>query len=87
MQEALIHVDFSENYSLKYATEVQSFHFGGSRQQVSLHTAVIYTHSYLTGQVTPSSTIVTFKTLLRTEIYAGALSLPQHRSMEAVGNG
>lgn len=29
--EVLIHVDFSENYSLKFHEEVQSFHFGGSR--------------------------------------------------------
>ncbi|XP_050516535.1 uncharacterized protein LOC126891405 [Diabrotica virgifera virgifera] len=34
-------MDFSENYSLKYATEVQSFHFGGSREQVSLHTVSV----------------------------------------------
>uniref|UniRef100_A0A8D8T5N7 Uncharacterized protein n=1 Tax=Cacopsylla melanoneura TaxID=428564 RepID=A0A8D8T5N7_9HEMI len=33
------HMDFSENYALKYASEVQSFHFGGSRVQVSLHTS------------------------------------------------
>ncbi|CAH0550451.1 unnamed protein product [Brassicogethes aeneus] len=43
--EALIHMDFSENYNLKYAEEVQSFHFGGSRQQISLHTVVLYTKS------------------------------------------
>ncbi|XP_046961868.1 uncharacterized protein LOC124531361 [Vanessa cardui] len=55
IHEAIIHVDFSENYNLKYAKEVQSFHFGGSRQQVSLHTVVIYTHSFITGQVTPTS--------------------------------
>lgn len=40
--EVLIHVDFSENYCLKFHEEVQSFHFGGSRGQVSLHTVVIY---------------------------------------------
>lgn len=55
IQEACVHVDFSENYSLKFAEEVQSFHFGGSRQQVSLHTSVIYTHSFSTGQVTATS--------------------------------
>lgn len=41
--EILIHCDFSENYSLKYSEEVQSYHFGGSRQQISLHTVVTYT--------------------------------------------
>lgn len=41
--EAIIHVDFSENYLTKYSEEVQSFHFGGSRQQISMHTVVVYT--------------------------------------------
>lgn len=41
-KEILIHVDFSENYCLKYNQEIQSFHFGGSREQVSLHTGVLY---------------------------------------------
>ncbi|CAH2011519.1 unnamed protein product [Acanthoscelides obtectus] len=40
--EVMIHVDFSENYSLKHAEETQAFHFGGSRQQICLHTVVIY---------------------------------------------
>lgn len=40
--EVLVHIDFSENYSCKYSEEVQSVHFGGSRNQVTLHTAVIY---------------------------------------------
>lgn len=40
--EAAIHMDFSENYSLKYAEEIQAFHFGGSRKQISLHTVVVY---------------------------------------------
>lgn len=41
--DVLIHMDFSENYNLKYAEEVQSFHFGGSRKQITLHTVVVYT--------------------------------------------
>ncbi|KAJ2949525.1 hypothetical protein O0L34_g15446 [Tuta absoluta] len=40
--EAVIVVDFSENYSCKLHEEIQSHHFGGSRQQVSLHTVVVY---------------------------------------------
>lgn len=40
--EAFIHVDFSENFSTKYAEEIQSFHFGGSRKQITLHTGVLY---------------------------------------------
>ncbi|KAK1879819.1 Enolase [Dissostichus eleginoides] len=41
--ESLLHIDFSENYSCKYSQEIQSVHFGGSHQQASLHTGVLYT--------------------------------------------
>ncbi|XP_034095757.1 uncharacterized protein LOC117562089 [Gymnodraco acuticeps] len=41
--ECLIHIDFSENYSCKYHNEIQSVHFGGSHQQATLHTGVLYT--------------------------------------------
>ncbi|XP_035269106.1 uncharacterized protein LOC118225154 [Anguilla anguilla] len=40
--DCLIHIDFSENYTCKYANEIQSVHFGGSHQQVTLHTGVLY---------------------------------------------
>ncbi|CAI6359153.1 unnamed protein product [Macrosiphum euphorbiae] len=40
--EVLIHSDFSENYSMKYSSEIQAFHFGGSRKQYTLHTSQIY---------------------------------------------
>lgn len=40
--EAVLHVDFSENYSCKHFEEIQSHHFGGSRKQVTLHTGVMY---------------------------------------------
>lgn len=43
--EAAIICDFSENYTSKYHEEIQSMHFGASRNQVSLHTGVIYTQS------------------------------------------
>lgn len=42
-EEVLIHVDFSENLSCKYHSEIQSMHFGASQRQISLHTGVIYT--------------------------------------------
>jgi len=45
--ECLIHVDFSENYSCKYSKEIQSVHFGGSHQQATLHTGVLYTAAEL----------------------------------------
>ena len=40
--ECIIHVDFSENYACKLESEVQGMHFGASRNQVSLHTGVLY---------------------------------------------
>ncbi|KAI8423498.1 hypothetical protein MSG28_012611 [Choristoneura fumiferana] len=40
--EVLIHIDFSENYCCKYNEEIQAVHFGGARQQVTLHTGVLY---------------------------------------------
>ncbi|VEN62562.1 unnamed protein product, partial [Callosobruchus maculatus] len=40
--EGLLHIHFSENYGCKYAQEVQSAHFGGSKSQISLHTSVFY---------------------------------------------
>ncbi|KAJ8720790.1 hypothetical protein PYW08_006255 [Mythimna loreyi] len=40
--EGLLHIDFSENYNCKYSSEIQSAHFGGSKDQLSLHTGVFY---------------------------------------------
>ncbi|XP_061892415.1 uncharacterized protein LOC133642309 [Entelurus aequoreus] len=51
--ECLIHIDFSENYSCKYHKEIQSVHFGGSHQQATLHTGVLYTN----GQTVPFCSI------------------------------
>lgn len=39
----MLHIDFSENYVCKYAEEIQSVHFGGSHQQATLQTGVLYT--------------------------------------------
>lgn len=41
--DMLIHIDFAENYSCKYGSEPQSVHFGASREQITLHTGVMYT--------------------------------------------
>ncbi|XP_063219235.1 uncharacterized protein LOC134529268 [Bacillus rossius redtenbacheri] len=38
----VIHMDFSENYNCKVSQEIQAFHFGGSREQVSIHTVMVY---------------------------------------------
>lgn len=40
--EAMVHIDFSENYACKYDKEIQSVHFGPSQTQITLHTGVIY---------------------------------------------
>ncbi|CAG9786535.1 unnamed protein product [Diatraea saccharalis] len=40
--DGLLHIDFSENYSFKYGTAIQSAHFGGSKEQLSMHTCVYY---------------------------------------------
>lgn len=40
--DLLFHIDFSENYMCKYSAEAQSVHFGASREQVTLHTGVVY---------------------------------------------
>ncbi|WAR03051.1 hypothetical protein MAR_009609 [Mya arenaria] len=41
-EEIMVHIDFSENYNTKYANEIQSVHFGASKQQISLHTGIAY---------------------------------------------
>ncbi|XP_077457188.1 uncharacterized protein LOC144087065 isoform X2 [Stigmatopora argus] len=35
----VLQIDFSENYGCKATTEIQAMHFGGSRRQITLHTA------------------------------------------------
>jgi len=40
--EVLFHCDFSENYVLKYGSEIQSMYFGASKRQIALHTGVLY---------------------------------------------
>ncbi|CAB3252747.1 unnamed protein product [Arctia plantaginis] len=40
--EAVIICDFSQNYAGKLHKEIQSVHFGGNRDHISLHTGVIY---------------------------------------------
>lgn len=52
--QALIHIDFSENYCCKYSIEVQSAYYGGSKPQVTLHTGMFYTKDYKQGFTTAS---------------------------------
>lgn len=55
LEDLLLHVDFAENYSCKYQSEIQSIHFGGNRDQVSLHTGVLYNASMLQSFCTVTS--------------------------------
>src|SRR5579872_7357836 len=41
--EVVLHIDFAENYNCKLASEIQSMHFGASRNQVTMHNGVAYT--------------------------------------------
>ncbi|KAJ8720534.1 hypothetical protein PYW08_005999 [Mythimna loreyi] len=41
-RSVLIHIDFSENYLCKFGKEIQSMHFGASKQQFTLHTGLLY---------------------------------------------
>jgi len=40
--ECIIHVDFAENFSCKYSSEIQSVHFGSSHRQATLHNGVFF---------------------------------------------
>ena len=42
ISDCIFIVDFNENYLCKFGSETQTVHFGASRQQVTLHTAVMY---------------------------------------------
>ncbi|XP_060801187.1 uncharacterized protein LOC132904255 [Amyelois transitella] len=53
-KDAIIHMDFSENYTTKCNQEIQSYHFGGSRTQISLHTVVVYSKDMTTSHCTVS---------------------------------
>lgn len=53
--EVLIHMVFSENYLCNYGKELQSVHFGASRQQITLHTVVTYHISPISGEMVTKS--------------------------------
>ena len=38
----MLHIDFAENYLCQCHKEIQSVHFGGSHQQTTMHTGVLY---------------------------------------------
>ncbi|XP_060806067.1 uncharacterized protein LOC132902972 [Amyelois transitella] len=56
-EDILIHMDFSENYCTKYGEEIQPFHFGGSRTQISIHTVVVYLKNSIQSYATISKNL------------------------------
>jgi hypothetical protein len=52
--EAVVHIDFSENFACKFASEIQDTHFGASNRQASIHTGVVYTSDGLQSFATIS---------------------------------
>lgn len=55
--EALLHIDFSENYGCKNASSIQTCHFGASNQQATLHTGVLYRCNGLTSFASISASL------------------------------
>lgn len=55
--DCFVLIDFSENYSCKYGSEVQSVHFGATKQQLTIHTGVIWTTSFTQGFATISKSL------------------------------
>lgn len=55
--DVIVHMDFSENFCTKYNQEIQSFHFGGSRTQISLHTVVVYLKNSVVSHCTISTNL------------------------------
>lgn len=56
-KDLVLHIDFSENYLCKYESEVQSVHFGASRQQICLHTGVAYSKDLIQSFCTVSEVL------------------------------
>lgn len=50
-------IDFSENFQCKYSTEVQGVHFGASRQQVTIHSGMLYIKDKSQGFATLSENL------------------------------
>ena len=55
--DMILHIDFAENYSCKYGRESQSVHFGASREQLTLHTGVLYTKNFKKSFCTVSESL------------------------------
>ena len=53
--EAIVHVDFAQNWVCKYGNEIAAVHFGASHSQSTLHTGVIYMNNSTTSTCTISN--------------------------------
>ncbi|CAH0719498.1 unnamed protein product, partial [Brenthis ino] len=76
--ECIIHIDYSENYAVKSYQEIQSYHFGGSRKQLTLHTSVIY---FLDAENIPqiqSFCTIKLKTISEYDVFEKDLLFPQN---------
>lgn len=56
-KEVVLHIDFAENYNCKLSGEIQSYHFGASRNQVTMHNGVAYTSTETLSFSTLSSSL------------------------------
>ncbi|XP_056647439.1 uncharacterized protein LOC130452147 [Diorhabda sublineata] len=70
--ENALHIDYSENYACKYHEEIQLVHFCGSRNQVTLHTAVMY---YWTS---PKDKHITSFCTVSSDLYHGPAAICAH---------
>jgi hypothetical protein len=84
--EITLHIDFAENYCCKLASEVQSIHFGASRNQVTMHNVVAYTPAgtvffYLIRFYAPRSCCNLVILTTHFELFAGAFPCSEHHQI------
>ncbi|XP_049876011.1 uncharacterized protein LOC126377838 [Pectinophora gossypiella] len=75
-KDVVIHMDFSENFSTKCNQEIQAYHFGGSRTQISMHTVVVYTKDSTTSHCTISLNLAHNVAAIWAHLQPVLLSLP-----------
>ncbi|KAL3283966.1 hypothetical protein HHI36_018137 [Cryptolaemus montrouzieri] len=71
-------MDFLGNYCTKYSQEIQAYHFGGSRLQLSLHTVVVYTKSFTKSYCTVSQNTSHSPAAIWVHLQSILKSLPPH---------
>lgn len=87
-------VDWSENYLCKYAVEIQGVHFGASRQQVTIHTGMMYSNKEKKGFATFSDclrhdrcAVVAHLKKILAEMKESALIPPQVDTIHLISDG